>query len=254
MKLFTVTTIIALTISFLPLSCFSAENSTARELIKRSDELMRGKSIAGIYSMEINTPRWKRKLSLQVYSLGREKIFIRILSPAKEAGIATLRIKNEMWNYLPSVERVIKIPPSMMLQPWMGSDFANDDLVKESSIVNDYTHKIISEQDIDGHPVCKIELIPKPNAAVIWGKIIYWVRKDDYIPLREEFYNEKMELIKLLEYSDIGKVSDRIIPRTWKMKSIIKPNHYTIVKLVNVKYNTPIDESIFTLANLKKLQ
>jgi len=159
-----------------------------------------------------------------------------------------------MWNYLPSVEKVIKIPPSMMLQPWMGSDFANDDLVKESSIVNDYTHKIISEQNIDGHPVCKIELTPKPNAAVIWGKIIYWVRKDDYIPLREEFYNEKMKLIKLLEYSDIGKVSDRIIPRVWRMKSIIKPNHYTIVRLVDVKYNIPIDESIFTLANLKKIQ
>ncbi len=230
------------------------ENLTAMEIVKRSDDLMRGNSNQGIYTMQIETPSWKRELKLDVHSLGQNKIFIRILSPQKEKGVGTLRIKNEMWNYLPRVEKTIKIPPSLMLQPWMGSDFANDDLVKESSIVNDYTHKIIKKETLEGQSTYIIELIPKPNAAVIWGKIVRFIRKDDYVPLKEEYYSDDGKLVKVLEYSDIAKVSERIIPRIWKMTPVHKPGHSTTVQLIDVQYNQPIDEQIFTLMNLKKIQ
>ncbi len=226
----------------------------AKEIVKRSDDLMRGDSHSGKYSMEIITPRWKRKLTLLVYSMGRDRMFIRILTPPKEAGIGTLRMGNEMWNYLPSVEKTIKIPPSLMLRPWMGSDFANDDVVKESSIVNDYTHKIIGTEDVDGESVLKIEFTPKPDAPVIWGKLFHWIRENDFVPLKEEYYNEKGIAIKVMEYSDIGKVSDRIIPRTWKMKSLTKKGRSTTIKLLDVTYDQPIDDTVFSMSQLTRVQ
>ena len=232
----------------------SDQNLDAAAIVKRSDDLMRGNSNQGIYTMLIETPNWRRELKLHVYSLGRDKIFIRILAPEKEGGIGTLRLENQMWNYLPRVERTIKIPPSLMLQPWMGSDFANDDLVKESSIVHDYTHTIAGEETIDGVPFYKIELTPKPGAAVIWGKILRWVHTTEFYPLREEYYNEKGQLIKVLEYSDVGIVSDRTIPKTWTMKSILKPGNSTTIKLVDVRYDEPIADDTFTLANLKNVK
>lgn len=230
-----------------------ASELNATDIVRRSDDLMRGDSRSGTYSMKIITRRWERELALLVHSLGRDKMFIRILSPAKEAGIGTLRIKNEMWNYLPSVEKTIKIPPSMMLRPWMGSDFANDDLVKESSIVNDYTHEIIGREVINGESVLKIEFIPKPDAPVIWGKLYQWIREKDFVPLKEEYYSEKGKAIKVLEYSDIGQVSDRVIPRTWTMKSLTKKEHSTTIKLLDVTYNQPIDDAIFSMVHLRSV-
>lgn len=224
----------------------------ARDIVKLSDDLMRGDSNQGIYIMEIKTPNWSRTLELDVASQGRDKVFIRILSPSKEAGTGTLRIENEMWNYLPRIEKVIKIPPSMMLQPWMGSDFANDDLVKENSIVDDYSHKILTEEIIRGHNTYKIEMIPHTDAAVIWGKLYYWIRKDDHVPIQQEYYSEKNELVKRLEYSDIGQVSDRIIPRVWLMTNLQKDGKSTRIHLKDVSFNQPIDENLFTLSNLKR--
>lgn len=232
----------------------TADSTKARDIVKRSDDLMRGNSNQGIYTMTVHTPDWQRRLKLHVYSLGRDKIFIRILEPAKEAGIGTLRIGNEMWNYLPSVERIIKIPPSLMMESWMGSDFANDDLVKESSLVHDYTHKILAEEKVDGWEAYKIRLLPKPNAAVIWGKVIRWIRKKDDVPLREEYYSDRGELIKVLTFSDIGPVSDRVIPRTWTMRSVKKKDHYTVIKLKDVTYDQPIDKNIFSMMYLKRAQ
>lgn len=231
--------------------CF-AQEITPKEIVQRSDDLMRGDSLAGIYLMQIKTPSWQRELKLSVYGVGREKMFIRILSPDKEKGIGTLRIKNEMWNYLPRVEKTLKIPPSLMLQPWMGSDFDNDDLVKESSIVNDYTHKILAEEKLDGYDAYKIELIPKPEAPVVWGKIIRWIRKTDFLPLREEYYNEKEKLIKSLKFSDPAFFTDRTIPRVWEMTSAVKPGNKTTIKVVDIIYNKPVDESIFTVNFLKR--
>jgi len=231
-----------------------AEELTGKEIVRRQEDLMRGNSLSGRYIMTVTTPSWTRTLELDVWEKTREKTFIRILSPAKEAGTGTLRIKENMWNYLPNVERTIKIPPSMMLQPWMGSDFANDDLVKESSIVNDYTHTILGEEEIGGETAYRIELIPKPEAAVTWGKIILIIRKADFVPLREEYYKENGELIKVLEYSEIKEMSGRLIPTYWRMAPQKKEGHSTVIEVVDVKYDKPIDDGIFTLENLKRIR
>jgi len=225
----------------------------AKDIVKRSDDLMRGDTQEGKYVMIIITPNWERRLEIYIYSKARDKIFLKILSPAKEKGITTLRVKNEMWNYLPNVERTIKIPPSLMLQPWMGSDFANDDLVKENSVVDDYDHKIIREEIIDGQAVVCIELTPKPRAAVIWDKRIMWINKDNFLPLRDEFYGKKNKLIKSLVYAEPKKISDRVIPKRWEMISAVKEGHRTIIEVDDkLIYNEPIDDDVFSLQNLKK--
>ncbi|OIO36051.1 MAG: hypothetical protein AUJ74_03830 [Candidatus Omnitrophica bacterium CG1_02_44_16] len=236
---------------WLPSFLFSQELSP-QDIVKHSDDLMRGDTQEGKYTMAIITPNWERRLELYVVSRGRDKMFIRILSPAKEKDTTTLRVKNEMWNYLPSVERTIKIPPSMMLQPWMGSDFANDDLVKEASIVNDYTHKLLAEENSDGQDVYVIELTPKPGSAVIWYKRIMRINKKDFTPVRDEFYGKGDKLIKTLKYSRVKKISDRFIPTYWEMKSEAKQGHATIIEVDDkVVYNKPIDDSVFSLQNLR---
>ena len=230
----------------------SAEEISPQEIVKRSDDLLRGDTQKGNYTMTITTPGWERTLKLYVDSKGRDKMFIRILSPAKEKGITTLRIKNEMWNYLPNVERIIKIPPSMMLQPWMGSDFANDDLVKESSVVHDYTHRLIREEKREGADVYCIELTPRPQAGVVWDKRIMWIRKADFIPVRDEYYGKNNKLIKVLVYTHIKKISDRRIPSRWEMIAETQKNHRTVIEVGDdVVYNGDIADSVFSLQNLK---
>ena len=226
-----------------------------REIIRKMDLLMRGDTITGTYEMTITDPNWERVLRLRAWENRKEKkTFIRILSPPKEEGIGTLKIGFEMWNYLPKVERIIKVPPSMMMQSWMGSDFTNDDLVKESSIVEDYLHRIIAEVKLDGFNAYKIEALPKPDAPVVWYRILYWVRKGDYMPLREEFYSGKGELIRVMTFSDIRDMDGRVIPTLWMMKSLKKEGRQTTLRIEDAKFNRPISEEIFTLQNLKRVK
>jgi outer membrane lipoprotein-sorting protein len=226
-----------------------------KEVIRRMDVLMRGETGKGLYEMTIKDPRWERTLKLRAWEARKgKKTFIRILSPPKEEGIGTLKIGVEMWNYLPRVERTIKIPPSMMMQPWMGSDFTNDDLVKESSIVEDYVHKVMGKEKIDGFDAYHVEAVAKPDAPVVWGKILYWVRVEDFIPLREEFYSEKGELIRVMSFSDIKEIGGRVLPTFWKMVPVKKKDRMTTFRLIEVEFDIPIPDEIFTLRNLKRIR
>lgn len=154
-------------------SAVVAQEPPGREILDRVEQLLWGKTVQGEYEMTISTPRWQRTLGLRVWIERPKRSFVRIVSPAKEAGIGSLRLGSEMWNYLPNVERVVKIPPSMMLQPWMGSDFTNDDLVKQSSILEDYTLKVLAAVTVEGQAAYQVEAIAKPEAAVVWGRILY---------------------------------------------------------------------------------
>ena len=231
------------------------ELTSAKEIIAEMDKLLRGDTAHGTYEMTINDPRWTRTLKLRVWEKRLEnKSFIRILSPAKEKGIGTLKIDREMWNYLPRVERTIKIPPSMMMQPWMGSDFTNDDLVKESSIVDDFTHELLGVVDMDGRRAYHIVSRPRPDAPVVWDKIVYWLTVGDYLPLKEEFYSERGELIRVMTFSEIKKVGNRMIPTYWEMVPVKKKGRMTSMRILDAVYNEPIDDAVFTLMNLKKVR
>lgn len=220
-----------------------------KDIIQRSDDLMRGRTSYGEFVMETKTPRWSRSISMQSWSEGTTKSFILITAPVRDKGTTFLKINNEMWQYVPKVEKIIKIPPSMMLQSWMGSDFTNDDLVKESSIVDDYSYKLLAEEK-DSY---KIELIPKPEAAVTWAKIIYWVAKDTYVPLKEEFYDEDGVLVRIMKFEEIQKLSDRYFPLRWVMEPQTedKQGHSTTVTIKKMIFDQPLEKNIFSMQALK---
>lgn len=223
-----------------------------RDILERVEQLLWGTTVQGEYEMTITTPRWQRTLGLRVWMERPKRSFVRITAPAKEAGIGSLRIGSEMWNYLPNVERVIKIPPSMMLQPWMGSDFTNDDLVKQSSILDDYEHKLLGTAALDGQPAWQVQAIPKPGAAVVWGRIVYWVRQGDFMPLKQEFYSERGELVRMLSFSDVRLVGGRTLPTRWEMRPLAKPGNVTVVVLKDARFNRPVDEEAFTQRHLQQ--
>lgn len=226
---------------------------TGSEIALKMDTLLRGDTAHGIYEMKITNPKWKRTLTMETWEVRKEKkSFIRILSPKKEKGIGTLKIDTEMWNYLPRVERTIKIPPSMMMNSWMGSDFTNDDLVKESSIVDDYTHTLLDTVTFQKHKTYKVEAIPHEDTPVVWGKIISWVRTSDFIPLKQEFYDEKGGLIRVLNFNSIKKIGNRNFPTHWEMIPVKKEGKKTEITIINIEFDKPISDDVFTLRNLKK--
>lgn len=229
-----------------------AQDLNGRDILDRVERLLWGNSVQGEYEMTISTPRWQRTLGLRVWMERPRRSFVRIVSPIKEAGIGSLRIGSEMWNYLPNVERIIKIPPSMMLQPWMGSDFTNDDLVKESSILDDYTQRVIGSFEADGETVVQVEARPKPEAAVVWGRIVYTVRRRDWMPLKQEFFSERDELVRVMTLSDVRQVGGRLLPTRWEMRPQAKPGNVTQIVLRDAVFNQPIDGEIFTQRNLQK--
>lgn len=230
----------------------AAQEPSAHEIVDRVEVLLWGKTVQGDYEMTIITPRWQRTLELRAWMDRPKRSFIRILEPAKEKGIGSLRIGAEMWNYLPNVERTIKIPPSMMLQPWMGSDLTNDDLVKSSSVIDDYTQKILREEALGGTPAYVLELIPKPDAAVVWGKILYWVRKTDFIPLKQEFFSERGELVRTMTFSEVKSMGGRTIPTRWELRPAGKPGNMTTFVIKSALYDKPIADDVFTQRNLQK--
>lgn len=229
-----------------------AQEPEGREILDRVERLLWGRTVQGEYEMSITTPRWQRTLTLRVWMERPRRSFVRILSPAKEAGIGSLRIGSEMWNYLPSVERVIKIPPSMMLQPWMGSDFTNDDLVKESSILDDYTHKVVGTTTVEGQEAYQVEATPKPDAAVVWGRVLYLVRKRDLMPLKQEYFSERGELVRVMDFFDVRSLGGRVLPTRWQMRPVAKPGNVTTIVLKDVVFDQPVGEAIFTQRNLQK--
>lgn len=239
---------ILLLIHWLPAS--AAPSGT--EIVQHAEDLLWGKTAVGEFDMTIATPTWSRTLGLHVWMDRPTNSFLRITAPAKDADITSLRIGSEMWNYLPAIERSIKIPPSLMLQPWLGSDFSNDDLVKESSLVTDYNHRLLDDKRVADFDAYQVEGSPKPNAAVVWGKIVYTIRKGDYVPLKLEYFDERGDLIRTLTYSDIRTMDGRPIPTRWEMQPMTKPGKKTTIVVKSIVYDKPINPEIFSLRNLKQ--
>lgn len=225
---------------------------SAREIIDRVDRLLRGESSRGVATMEVVTEHWERSLTLEVWSLGTEYSLVKVTSPAKEAGTATLKAQDDIWNYLPKVDRTIKIPASMMMGSWMGSHFTNDDLVKESRLVEDYDIEISFEGARDGVEVWELRLTPKPDAPVVWGHIDYRVRQDDFMPLWARYYDEDGELVRTLAFSDFREMDGRLVPTVMNMQPQDKPGERTVVRYQELEFNIDIDPSFFSLRTLRR--
>lgn len=244
------------TVLFLFSSVVSAVGDTApakadaKEIVKKMDELYRSQSSVVTMEMEIVTPHWKRTLKMKAWSIGMDKTFIRILLPKKERGIATLRIENEMWNFLPKTNKVMKIPPSMMMASWMGSDFTNDDLVKEYTFLEDYSFDFAEVEDPQ-EGVVYVKCVPKEGLPIVWGHIISAVRETDYIPLWAKYYDEKGKLMREIQYKDIKKLGNRMIPAVMELVPTHKEGNKTVVRYLEADFDISVGKDIFTLRNLR---
>jgi outer membrane lipoprotein-sorting protein len=220
-------------------------------IVERMDRLYRSDTSQADVEMEIVTPNWSRTLSLKLWSEGMDMTFMHITSPKKDRGIATLRKKTEMWNYFPKINKVMKVPPSMMMSSWMGSDFTNDDLVKESSMREDYVSDLISPDGADPD-VYYVRLVPRRDSPIVWGKIIIAVRKADYIPLSQEYYDENGRKMRVMVLGDVRDLGGRMIPARMTMTPLNKQGHMTEVRYKSLRFDIRLAEDTFTLRNLQK--
>lgn len=244
----------AFIIFILSFSGLKAQELTATEIVKKADEKSRGLSSQGEMSITIVRPDWKRTISLKYWSKGTDYAMILITAPAKEKGQVFLKRKTEMWNWVPSINKIIKIPPSMMLQSWMGSDFTNDDLVRQSSIVKDYKHTLLGKEKLRDQECYKIELMALPDAAVVWGKIIMWITVNGYNQWKAEYYDEDMKLVNTENAYDIKKMGDREIPTRLEIVPVAKTGHKTILEIKSMKFNVKLDDDFFSQQNMKKVR
>jgi outer membrane lipoprotein-sorting protein len=227
----------------------------AKEIIRKAEEKMRGKESAYMeMTIEIVRPKWTRSMSMKSWSKGQELSLSVLTAPAKDAGVGFLKRGKEVWNWMPSIERSIKMPPSMMMQSWMGTDFSNDDLVRESSNVSDYTHTLEKDTVIDGRKCWKIRLTPKPDAPVVWGKVIAFVDQQDYIQLKAEQYDEDGYKINVINSSDIREMDGVVMATKLELIPIEKEGHSTIMHIDDVKFNEPYEDSFFTVQNMKRIR
>jgi len=218
-----------------------------RQLIREVEDQHIGLSSHARMQMEVSTEHWQRSLTMEAWSLGRDHFLVRILEPPKERGVATLKVVQEVWNYLPKVDRVIKVPPSMMGGAWMGSHITNNDLVKAAHIDEDYDFTLLEETDASW----SIEGLPRPNAAVVWGKIVYHVRKADRVPLLVEYFDEKMVKVRDIRFEDVRRVGDRTIPLRMTVQPLDTPQERTVLQYEKITFDIPLEKDFFSLRNLK---
>jgi outer membrane lipoprotein-sorting protein len=238
-------------------NCLSikSQSLTATDIIRKADENFNGeKSSIVVMSMTIIRPAWQRTVEFKSWSFGKEYSLTLITSPAKDAGQTFLKRLNEMWDWNPAINRLIKLPPSMMSQGWMGSDYTNDDILRESSVVNDYSHEITGEETIAGLQCYKIKLIPKKDAVVVWGHQIRWVDKKDFLVMKTELYDEDGVLVRTETGSDIKTMDGRVIQTRIELIPADDPRNKTVLVIKNVKFNSPLQESFFSQQNMKNIR
>ncbi|MDX9771446.1 MAG: outer membrane lipoprotein-sorting protein [Tenuifilaceae bacterium] len=227
----------------------------ATDIIRKADEKWNGEeSSQSQMTMTIVRPSWERTIEFKSWAKGSDRALTLIVAPAKEKGQAFLKRGTEMWNWMPTISRMVKLPPSMMSDGWMGSDYTNDDILKESSIVVDFDHLLKGVEEIDGHSCWKIELVPHEDAAVVWGKIVKWITKNGYIQMKSEYYDEDGYLVKTEFSYDVKTMDGREIPTRIEVVPADKPSQKTVVVVNSMKFNIPINDSFFSQQNMKRVR
>lgn len=230
------------------------QNLNPYQIVELSDKQMHGESSYTRMTMSIVRPDWTRTMTMKSWSKGLDLSMVLITAPAKDKGSASLKRYRDMWNWVPSIDRVIKIAPSMLGQSWMGSDFTNDDLINQSSIVVDYDHQLLESASIDGYQAWVIDAIAKEDAPVVWSKVRMWIAKQSYLQLRVEFYDEFDELVNTLNSYEIKQMGDRLIPTKTEMIPADKPGHKTLIQTHEAAFDFEIDSAFFSQQQMKSLK
>ncbi|WP_020675661.1 outer membrane lipoprotein-sorting protein [Geopsychrobacter electrodiphilus] len=230
---------------FLPSPLWALDLQT---LVRKVEQQYMGRSSKSRMEMNIHSKHWQRSLVMDAWSLGRDHFLVRIIEPAKERDVTTLKVDREVWNYLPKVDRVIKVPPSMMGGAWMGSHLTNDDLVKANKIDEDYNLKLLEETK--DHLL--IECLPKPEAAVVWGKIIYEILLPLEVPGTVAYFDEEMVRVRDLVFDEVQQIDGRNIPLRMTIQPVDEPLERTVIRYSAIDFNIPLTESFFSLRNLKR--
>tara|TARA_R110002050_G_scaffold11122_2_gene37819 strand:+ start:20845 stop:21591 length:747 start_codon:yes stop_codon:yes gene_type:complete len=226
---------------------------TAQEIITKMDNKLKGKSVKSENSITIVRPTYTREMTMVSWSLGKDYSLTLLTAPKRDAGGTFLNRDKEIWSYSPSIERIIKLPPSMMSQNWMGTDFTNDDLVQQSSLVTDYTHSFGKDETLEGYDCYQIIMIPKEDAAIVWGKVIVWVDKTEYMELKVEFYDEDGYLVNTMLGKNPKTFDGKLLPSVMEMIPADKPGNKTIMTTISMKFDITVDESFFTTRNMKSV-
>lgn len=226
----------------------------AKSIVQKSDKNIRGNTSQATIKITVIRPKWSKEMLIKSWSQGNDYAVSLVVSPKKDKGIVFLKRKKEVWNWMPSIERTIKLPPSMMMQSWMGTDLKNDDLVKESSLVTDYTHQLLGKEVVDGKECYKIELTPKEDASVVWGKILTWIDTKDYVQLKSEFYDEDGFLVNKIHGTKIKQFGDRKLPSIIEFTNVDEPDKKTTLEYVNIVFDKPIPPAYFTTRYMKRLR
>ncbi|NAW81187.1 outer membrane lipoprotein-sorting protein [Vibrio sp. V43_P6S15P86] len=235
------------------LSSFSYAES-AFDIVQKSDQAMRGKSSYSEATMKIVRPDWSRSMTMKSWTKGTELSLVLVTAPAKDKGSASLKRHREMWNWVPSIERVIKIAPSMLSQSWMGSDFTNDDLINQSSIVVDYQHQLLQSETFDGDKVWVIDALAKPDAPVVWSKVRLWISQTSFLQRKVEFYDEFDELVNVLTTYDVKTLGGRDVATRMEMQPIDKPGNKTVLITHEAQFDFDIDDDFFSQQQMKALR
>ncbi len=227
---------------------------SAFDIVQKSDQAMRGKSSYSEATMEIVRPDWTRSMTMKSWTKGTELSLVLVTAPAKDKGSASLKRHREMWNWVPSIERVIKIAPSMLSQSWLGSDFTNDDLINQSSIVVDYQHALLGNDSFEGDKVWVIEATAKPDAPVVWNKVTLWISQSTYLQRKVEFYDEFDERVNVLTTYDVKELGGRKIATRMEMKPVDKPGNKTIFTTHQAQFDFDINDDFFSQQQMKSLR
>jgi len=233
----------------------SAQKMTATEIIRRADEKFNGeKSGYSVMTMTIVRPSWQRTVEFKSWSQGDEYALTLITAPAREKGQTFLKRGSEMWSWNPAINRLVKLPPSMMSQGWMGSDYTNDDILRESSVVDDYTHAVEGEEEADGRLCWKVKLTAREEADVLWGHQVWWVDVKDFVVLRAELYDEDGYLVRSERGSELRMLDGRLLPTVIELVPGDNPGNKTVLKIIEMKFNITLDPGFFSQQNMKSIR
>jgi len=231
------------------------QDLSPREIIRKADEKFNGeKTSTSMMAMTIVRPTWERTIEFKNWTSGRDYALTLITAPARDKGQSFLKRENEMWNWNPTISRLIKLPPSMMSQGWMGSDYTNDDILRESSVVNDYVHEIVGEEEYEGRLCYKIKMVAREDAAVIWGHQVRWIDKKDFLFMKSELYDEDGYLVRTELGSGIKSMDGRLIPTRIELIPAEEEDQLTIIEIREIKFNEPIQDSFFSQQNMKRVR